>query len=76
MATTYLSRTFTASATGEEQFTLSMWVKRSGISATQYLFNAYSDTNNYTGLYFDSTDKLAFASITGGSDTGNLTTNR
>ena len=76
MATTYLSRTFTASATGEQQWTLSMWVKRSDISATQYLFNAYSDTNNYTGLYFDSTDKLAFASITGGSDTGNLTTNR
>ena len=76
MATTYLSRTFTASATGEEQFTLSMWVKRSGISATQYLFNAYSDTNNYTGLYFDSTDKLVFSNSVGGSSTGNLTTNR
>jgi len=76
MATTYLSRTFTASATGEQQFTLSMWVKRSSITATQFLFNAYSDTNNYTGLYFDGADKLVFSSITGGSDTGNLTTNR
>ena len=76
MATTYLTRAMTASATGKEQWTLSMWVKRSGISATQYLFNAYSDTNNYTGLYFDSNDKLFFTNTVGGSDAGTLQTNR
>ena len=61
-ASAYLSRT-PASATNRQTWTLSAWVKRGILSATQFLFDATAGVG--TRLYFTSSDVLQFD--TGGS---------
>ena len=59
MATTYLTNTF-SSPTNNYKWTLSVWVKRSGLGANQYIFQTYPSGQGYSRLYFDNTDKIQF----------------
>jgi hypothetical protein len=59
MATTYLTNTF-SSPTNNYKWTLSVWVKRSGLGANQYIFQTYPSGQGYSRLYFDDTDKIQF----------------
>jgi len=59
MATTYLNNTF-SSPTNNYKWTLSVWVKRSGLGANQYIFQTYPSGQGYSRLYFDNTDKIQF----------------
>ena len=63
----YLNRT-PASAGNRKTWTWSGWVKRSGLGTTQRLFNAYSgDENNTTEVGFDSSNRIDFSNVIGGS---------
>jgi len=57
MASTFLYRT-NGTASGTTKYTVSCWVKRSGLATTQYLFNNYTDSNNSGSIWFDTSDKL------------------
>jgi len=74
MANTYLTRTSSASAT---KGTLSMWVKKSKVGATQYLHhNVTSTSNNYGLIFFDTNDQIEMMMTTSGSHTIKRVTNR
>ena len=74
MASTYLTRTSSASAT---KGTLSMWVKKSKVGATQYLHhNVTSTSNNYGLIFFDTNDQIEMMMTTSGSHTIKRVTNR
>ena len=74
MASTSLTRTSSASAT---KGTLSMWVKRSKLGATQYLHhNVTSTSNNYGLIVFDANDQIEMMMATSGSHTIKRITNR
>jgi len=64
MASTYLTRTF-QSGGNRKKWTMSMWVKRSGLGATNILFQTYVST--YTFCPFDSSDRLQFQDGNGGN---------
>ena len=75
MASTYL--TISASTPTSAQIgTMSFWVKRSGLSSTQILMAWDENSTSYSRLYFNSSDRLAFISLDGGSNYGELITNR
>ena len=57
MASTYLTRTY-QSGGNRKKWTMSMWVKRSGLGATNLLFQSYVST--YTWCPFLSDDRLEF----------------
>jgi len=74
MASTSLTRTSSASAT---KGTLSMWVKRSKLGATQDLHNNVTSTSsNYGVIQFDSNDQIEMMMTTSGSHTIKRVTNR
>ena len=64
MANTYLTRTF-QSGGNRKKWTMSMWVKRSALGATNILFQTYVST--YTFCPFDSNDRLQFQDGSGGN---------
>ena len=72
MASTYLSKTFASSGNRQRQ-TISVWVKRSALGATSYIFSVYYNSTYWAGLYFNSSDQLKYYVNNGGYD---LTTNR
>jgi len=75
MSSTYL--TLAASTpTSAQKGTMSCWVKRSTLGSTQYLMAWDENSTSYSRLYFNSSDKLAFKSLDGGSNYGELITNR
>ncbi|MGA1281015.1 MAG: DUF7483 domain-containing protein [Candidatus Nanopelagicaceae bacterium] len=57
----YLSRT-PASAGNRKTWTWSGWVKRSAFGQ-KYLFGSASNSSNYAGLFFNSSDQLTFVHI-------------
>ena len=70
MASTYLSKTF-GSAGNRKKFTISTWVKRSGLHSVQQIMacGVYASTQ-LDQLYFNDTDTLNFDNInTGGTAT-------
>jgi hypothetical protein len=68
--TAYLNRT-PASAGNRKTWTWSGWVKRSALGTAQRLFNAYSgDENNTTEIGFDSSNRIDFSNVIGGSQAG------
>jgi len=58
------------------QWTMSMWVKRSGLGAEEPLFNCRPDSNNETFVGFASGDTLVYKQKLSGSTTGQIVTNR
>jgi len=74
MASTYISRTFTGTY---NKGTISMWLKRSGLGS-QYIFynESSSDSNDYGLIQFDSSDRIEFMTVTNGTHTQKLITNR
>jgi hypothetical protein len=74
MASTHIERTFTTG--NRDKWTLSMWVKRGGLGAVQYMSSWYQSNSDYTALYFESDDSISFNNKEGGSDAGQQNTNR
>ena len=76
MATTYLSKTF-GSAGNRKKFTISTWLKRTGLGSVQQIMacGVYSSTQ-LDQLYFNDTDTLNFDNInTGGTATSTFISN-
>lgn len=73
MASTYLTRTLGSSSNSG---TISMWVKRSKIGSTQYIYANLVSGTNYGIIFFDSNDRIEFMTVTSGSHTQKLLTNR
>ena len=73
MATTYLTRTLGSSS---NKGTVSMWVKRGALVTTQYLYANLVTGTNYGIIFLDSNDRIEFMTVSGGSHTQKLLTNR
>ena len=74
MATTYLTRTFTAG--DQEKWTWSAWVKRSKLGATNSLFSGNVDGNNRTDVKFNGSDQLIIEHLVSNSYVSRHITNR
>jgi len=75
MANTYLTRTNSGNGS-ETKGTYSAWIKRSGISGTQYLWHTSENSSNDIKILFNSGDVLRVLGVNNGSTIMNLTTNR
>ena len=75
MASTRLYRTF-GTPTLATKYTCSFWMKRGNITVLQYIFNSYSDANNWGILRFNADDKLEFFQNASSSTQCQLITNR
>ena len=76
MANTYLRRT-PSSTTNRKTWTFSAWIKKSGNSANQGLFDVIgNDSNNKSSIVFGTDDTLRLYSFDSGSSSLNFTTNR
>ena len=78
MASTYLTRTFSASPTSDKIITFSVWFKRSGLGE-QHIFGNRATDNYRSHLYFDSSDRfniLGKKTDGTGNDSIDITTNR
>jgi hypothetical protein len=73
MASTYLTRTLGSSSNSG---TISMWVKRGKLGATQYIYANLVSGTNYGIIFFDSNDRIEFMTVTSGSHTQKLLTTR
>ena len=74
MASSYLSRTFSGSYNSG---TISMWVKRTNLGSAYIFYNeSSSDSNDYGIIQFDSNDRIEFMTVTNGTHTQKLITNR
>ncbi len=65
-ASSFLNRT-PSSASNRKTWTWSGWVKRSALSSLQMLFEAKQDGNDYTALYFTTSDTFEFEDYSGNS---------
>ena len=75
MANSNLART-NGTSTNQKIGTFSAWVKRSGLSAGQGMISGYVDSNNYSVIYFDSSDRLAYLEQQSGSTESFVRTTR
>ena len=75
MAQTYLTNT-NPTAGNRTKGTVSVWVKRSGLSSTQYIYSELYDTNNFGGIRFNSADTLGVFSYDSGSAQMDINTTR
>ena len=77
MATTYLYKTQIA-GTSTRKFTISAWVKRSGLTgyAKGAIWSMGSDSSNFVELQFNDADRLELRAKTGGSYVMRKATNR
>jgi len=57
-------------------WTLSTWIKRSKLGASQYIFTSKNDGQNQTFAYFNSNDTIIFFDTDGNADQGKLITDR
>ena len=74
MASTYLQRT--PSTTGNrKKWTLSAWIKRSGLSSLNYLFSSYESSSTETTIRLDSSDQLDVFNWYGNTYNGRKVTN-
>jgi hypothetical protein len=64
MASTYLTRTPSGAGTNSKIFTLSLWIKRCGLGASQSMMGT-GNSSGYSSVFleFDSSDRLRFAQI-------------
>ena len=75
MANTYLTRT-QANGTSSQKFTISCWVKRGGLSATQAIWGSGSATNDGCDLAMTRTDELTYESWYGSNNPKIITTRK
>jgi len=75
MASTYLQRT--PSVVGNRKtFTLSTWIKRTGISNQQYIFYGGSGSGAESGLYLSNSDEIQYLEYSGGFTVNILSSNK
>ena len=67
MASTYLTSGNLSSAGNQKKWTMSFWVKRAKLGATQGILDYSVDSTNYYNLTFKSTDGLTMFNNDGGS---------
>lgn len=72
-ASAYLNRTL-ASAGNRKTWTWSGWVKRGTLGSSVSLFDAYTSSNSYGGIFFDSNNCLNFQDRVSSVNTALLTT--
>jgi hypothetical protein len=76
MANTYLTRTL-GTATNSKKYTISMWLKRSGLGTDQSLISYYPGSGNlYENINFNIYDVLTWFHRTSGNTVYQLVTNR
>ena len=68
MASTYLSRNTWGTATNDKIFTMSVWVKRSGLGYQQIVNSYDGSTGNDNQLKFQSTDAIELTVSTSGAE--------
>jgi len=73
-ATAYLNRTPTVTS-NQQALTISCWVKRGKLGASQNLFQAFTSGSTYSYLYFTSSDVLNFANVVSSVGKGDISTN-
>ena len=59
-----------------DQYTISVWVKRSKLGKTQYLLSAYYGGDDFSAVYFEADDSLSFKNYYSDTDVGQRRTNR
>ena len=75
MANSSLNRTI-GTPSNADKITISSWVKRSAISASNVIIGEYVDSNNRSKLQFKSDDTLEFFQFNGGNTQAQLRTSR
>ena len=75
MAQTYLTKQ-SPTAGNRQKGTLSMWVKRSKLGASQYIYSEWQDGQDHGIIYFSSADQLQIISNDGASASLQIGTNR
>lgn len=65
-ASAYLSRTATT-LTDQQTFTFSFWAKCGNLGTTRPLYTCFTDSNNFFGFNFTSSDTLTIGVVVGGS---------
>ena len=75
MANTYLKRT-NGSPTNDKIGTISVWVKRSKLGTNQYFHMNFADGSNYGYFSFTDEDVIKIYSVTSGSQSTQIRTNR
>ena len=75
MANSFLNRT-QGTATSRRIFTISVWVKRSNLSAQQQIFETWLDNNNRFDVQFPASDKLLVQNTLSGLSSINIETSR
>ncbi len=75
MASTYLTKT-SPTAGNRTKGTISVWVKRGSLSGTQWIYDEYYNGNNFSGVRFNSTNKLGVFAYDGGSAQIDVNTTR
>ena len=76
MATTFLSKTLSASPTDNNKWTFSCWFKRTGFETQTLIYSNDGSTSNVTEVAISDAAKIVFQNKVGGTTTMNLTTNR
>ena len=71
----YLSRT-PSSATNQDLWSLSFWIKRSNLGSYQSIYGVYANSTNQETLAFDDSDRLYWQLYQSSAVKGQLTTNR
>ena len=75
MASTYITMA-NPTAGNRTKGTISVWVKRSGLGASNHIYSEWYDGSNFGILRFNSNDTLGFFSYDGGSAQVDINTNR
>jgi len=75
MASTRITRT-PGSSGNRNKWTMSMWLKRSGMGSTNRIFGVYQNASYSTEAYFNGSNALVFFDYYNGSYNGRIITNR
>ena len=73
MASTYLTRTFDQVG-NRQKWTLSVWIKRTGIGGQQNFFGSFPQSTDYERIMFNN-DKIYMSEVGGGSTSWEVETN-
>ena len=75
MASTRIFRT-AGTPTSTKKFTVSFWIKKTGIGGDHFVFNATADANNRSQVEFNTDDEMNFICKVSGTNIGRLRTTR
>jgi len=62
-----LSKAFGANAASRKKFTISFWTKRGELGSDNAVFGAKTDSNTWSRLHFDSSDRIRLQNVASGS---------